>query len=68
MNLVIPEKSELLSGWRHLNEDSLVEGNETFNVTLSNPAGAALGAQSSELSGAASWEPRRLFCWRESKR
>src|SRR6185436_19878770 len=30
-----------------LNEDALVEGNETFNVMLSNPAGAVLGTQSS---------------------
>ena len=30
-----------------LNEDSLVEGDETFKVTLSNPAGAVLGTQSS---------------------
>lgn len=29
-----------------LNEDAYVEGNETFNVALSNPTGAALGAQS----------------------
>lgn len=27
-----------------INEDSYVEGNETFNVTLSNPIGASLGA------------------------
>jgi hypothetical protein len=27
-----------------INEDSLVEGNETFNVNLSNPAGVTLGA------------------------
>jgi hypothetical protein len=27
-----------------INEDSLVEGNETFNVNLSNPSGAVLGA------------------------
>src|SRR6185295_15807050 len=30
-----------------LNEDILVEGNEAFNLTLSNPAGGVLGAQSS---------------------
>ena len=28
-----------------LTQDSFVEGNETFNVTLSNPSGAALGSQ-----------------------
>jgi hypothetical protein len=28
-----------------INEDSFIEGNETFNVTLSNPSGANLGAQ-----------------------
>lgn len=27
-----------------INEDSFIEGNETFNVTLSNPAGANLGS------------------------
>jgi len=27
-----------------INEDSFVEGNETFNVTLSNPSGASMGA------------------------
>jgi len=27
-----------------INEDSFVEGNETFNVTLSNPSGVSLGA------------------------
>src|SRR5262249_34203528 len=29
-----------------INEDSIVEGNETFNVTLSNPSGVSLGGQS----------------------
>jgi hypothetical protein len=32
-----------------INEDEYIEGNESFGLTLSNPAGASLGAQSSTI-------------------
>ena len=44
-----------------LNEDMLVEGSETFTVSLSNPAGGALGAQSSTTVSIADDAPESLI-------
>jgi len=55
-----------------INEDSFVEGNETFNVNLSNPAGVILGAPAiamvtivddgSEASGNVMDDPQTFVC------